>query len=415
MKAATFLFVHRNAPAQFLHLIRHLSAAGHQVWFASQTVSQVLPPQVRTISLPESEGKDHASVKRFEQALHDKFLKQQRKGLHPDWILLHSGWGLGLSLKMVFPLARLLAYAEWWFQPDSEDVRFDPRNPEVSFRPSILLAQLQRNRSFAVELLDADLVVSPTAWQREQLPPLLRQACQVIHEGCDTAFFCPSPAPGPPPIDLAPTLAGLPEPGTTLITYATRGMDPYRGFPEWARAMVRLLQQRPDIHVAIAGRDRIVYAPVRRDRRYGEEARALMVEAGVAERVHFLDYLPLPAYRWLLRRSDLHTYFTRPYVLSWSLLDAMACGCAIVASDVAPVREVIRHGRQGWLLDHCADDLHHRILEALEAPGWPERRAAARRRIVRHYGIEQALRTYDRHLFSTSPSEHAKPRDRPGR
>ena len=107
-----------------------------------------------------------------------------------------------------------------------------------------------------------------------------------------------------------------------------------------------------------------------------------------------LDYLPLDAYRWLLRRSTLHTYFTRPYVLSWSLLHAMACGCAIVASDVAPVREVIRDRRHGLLVDHLAADLDRQVLRALEEPGWTLRKAAARRRVQRRYGLENALKAY---------------------
>lgn len=364
------------------------------MWFASQTISSQLPPGVRSLSLPEKKGKDKANQKKFEISLYDKWISWKSKGLNPDWIILHCGWGLGLSLKSVFPNARLLAYVEWWFNFDSEDMNFDPGNPDIHFPPSSRLAQIARNRIYATECLDADVMVSPTHWQKQQLPSRLQQSCHVIHEGCDIDYFTPSWKKEAAPVDLAPTLKAIPEPGTPLLTYATRGMDPYRGFPEWARATALLLQQRQDVHVAVAGRDQVVYAPVQRTRRYGEEARALMTEAGVADRVHFLDYLPLQAYRWLLRRSSLHTYFTRPYVLSWSLLQAMACGCSILASDVAPVREVIRDGRHGLLVDHCADDLHGHMLRALEAPDWTARKAAARRRVERHYGLDQAVKAY---------------------
>lgn len=401
MKRQQFLFVHRNAPAQFTHLLGWLLDQGHDVRFASQTVSAVLPDGVARLELPEPASKSKADLKQFEQQLFDKLERQKRKGLDPDWILLHTGWGLGLSLRALFPRARLLAYAEWWFNFDSDDVLFDPDNHDVAFPTARRLAMLARDRAFAFELATADVIVAPTAWQRQQLPPLLRQHCEVIHDGCDVAYFAPGAARREdPPLHLTPALAALPPPDTTLITYATRGMDPYRGFPEWGRAITRLLQARPDVHVAIAGRDRTVYAPGQRDRRYGQEALELMAAAGVAARVHFLDYLPFAAYRWLLLRSDLHTYFTRPYVLSWSLLQAMACGCAIVASDVAPVREVIGHGRHGWLVDHRAPDLHDQLLAALEAPGWPERRAAARRRAERHYGLDQAFSAYDQLLFA---------------
>lgn len=399
MKSLQFLFVHRNAPAQFSHLLPWLIGAGHAAWFASQTVSEQLPSGVKRIALPEASGKSRADLRHFEQVLFAKFSNQRRKGLDPDWIIIHTGWGLGLALRALFPRARLLAYAEWWFNYDSEDIHFDPHNQDVRFSESRRLAMLARNRNFAFELTTADVIVSPTAWQRQQLPPLLRQNCQVIHDGCDLTYFTPEAAGSPPPLQLAPALAALPPPGTTLITYATRGMDPYRGFPEWARAITRVLMARPEVHVAIAGRDRVVYALGQKERRYGQEALARMREAGVASRVHFLDHLPFEAYRWLLLRTDLHTYFTRPYVLSWSLLQAMACGCAILASDVAPVREVMRHGRHGLLLDHRAPDLHLGMLAALDAPGWTDRRAAARRRAERLYGVGRSLAAYNSIFF----------------
>jgi hypothetical protein len=121
--------------------------------------------------------------------------------------------------------------------------------------------------------------------------------------------------------------------------------------------------------------------------------------AGVANRVHMVGYLSMEDYRCLLRRSTLHTYFTRPYVLSWSLLQAMACGCAIVASDVAPVRELIRHGCHGLLVDHSSPDLPSRLASALSAPGWEERRLAARRRIQRNFTVSQSLNSYNNLLF----------------
>lgn len=394
-----FLVVHHNAPGQFHHLIEYLSALGHQVVFASQTQSRDLPAGVRTIRLPSKQKKtrgDSRGRMEFELALYEKFARKKAHGLNPDWIILHTGWGLGLALRGMFPTARILGYAEWWFGMDMADFRFDPHNPDVQFPEELRLAMVERNRRFACELLMADQLVAPTHWQRQQLPPRLRETCAVIHEGIDTHFFSPEQRCSTE--EWPPELAVLPDPATPLITYATRGMDPYRGFPEAVRALAKLLKRHPSIHVAIAGEDRVVYAPAQRKRQYGQEAKARFAEAGVASRVHFLGHLPLPVYRQLLLRSNLHLYFSRPYVLSWSLLEAMACGCSIVASNVEPVREVIRDGVHARLVDHTAADLVEHIERALRDPAAMLRRQAARRRICRHFEKSQSLKAYA-HLF----------------
>lgn len=314
------------------------------------------------------------------------------QGLDPDWIILHTGWGLGLGLRNIFPDARILGYAEWWFEMGMADFRFDPRNPDVQFPKARQLQMVARNNRFACELLTADRIVAPTAWQRQQLPPLLRNTCSVIHEGIDTTFFSPEQRSSPQA--LPAELASLPGPESPLITYATRGMDPYRGFPEACRALAQVLRRQPQVHAAIAGRDRVVYAPGQKNRLYGEEARTLFAKNGVADRVHFLGFLSLETYRQLLLRSTLHLYFSRPFVLSWSLLEAMACGCSIVASDVEPVREVIRDRVHGRLVDHTAPDLATQIEQALNEPSSEQWRQAARRRICRHFGREQSLQAY---------------------
>lgn len=407
-----FLVVHHNAPGQFRHLIEHLLALGHKLVFASQTQSRELPRGAKAFRLPtkkkKTRGNAHGRTD-FELALYEKFARKRAHGLNPDWIIIHTGWGLGLSLKGIFPTARILGYAEWWFEMGMADFRFDPQNPDVQFPDKLRLAMVERNRRFACELLMADQLVAPTQWQRQQLPPRLRDACAVIHEGIDTHFFSPEQR---SPTEKCPAeLAGLPDPPIPLITYATRGMDPYRGFPEAVRALSKLLKRHPHIHVAIAGEDRVVYAPAQRKRRYGEEAKARFAEAGVASRVHFLGHLPLPVYRQLLLRSDLHLYFSRPYVLSWSLLEAMASGCSILASNVEPVREVIRDGVHGRLVDHTDPDLVEQIEQALYDPAALARRQAARRRICRHFEKAQSLKAYDRLFWPEASSSQLRSSD----
>jgi glycosyltransferase involved in cell wall biosynthesis len=71
----------------------------------------------------------------------------------------------------------------------------------------------------------------------------------------------------------------------------------------------------------------------------------------------------------ILSVSDVHIYLTMPFVLSWSLMDALACGCTIVASDTAPVREMIQHERTGLLADFTdVEGLARLALQVLDAP-----------------------------------------------
>jgi glycosyltransferase involved in cell wall biosynthesis len=56
-------------------------------------------------------------------------------------------------------------------------------------------------------------------------------------------------------------------------------------------------------------------------------------------RVHFTGALPYRHYLGVLNVSKLHTYWTTPFVLSWSFLEAAANGVPMLASDTAPVRE----------------------------------------------------------------------------
>lgn len=394
----SFLFIHHNSPAQFGRLAAHLSSTGNNVTFASQIQSKPLEDQINTLRLPTRDNKKKTSRSEFEWALFEKFRRRREKGLNPDWIILHTGWGLGLSLRGLFPKARIIGYAEWWFSMGMRDFLYDPDNRDIKYTEPRQLRMLERNRKFAYEMLMADQVVCPTVWQKRQLPPALARNCMVIHEGIDTCYFSPEQRMSASEMPLE--LIGLPKTPTPLITYATRGMDPYRGFPEACRALAKLLRRDKRIHVAIAGEDRVVYAPWQGGRQYGEESKQLFQAEGVGERVHYLGHLPLPAYRQLLLRSDLHLYFTRPFVLSWSLLEAMACGCSIVASDTEPVREVMKDGVHGLLVDHTSENLDKYIEHALFQKEAATRREAARQEVCLRYDQRSSLSAYTR-LFTS--------------
>jgi glycosyltransferase involved in cell wall biosynthesis len=95
----------------------------------------------------------------------------------------------------------------------------------------------------------------------------------------------------------------------------------------------------------------------------------------------------------VLRASSAHVYLTRPFVLSWSMLEAMSTGCLIVASNTPPVTEVVHDGVNGILVDFFSpQDIVEKIENALDDPGWVEMlRINARKTILEKYSLADLL------------------------
>jgi glycosyltransferase involved in cell wall biosynthesis len=178
-----------------------------------------------------------------------------------------------------------------------------------------------------------------------------------------------------------------------IVTYATRGMEPYRGFPQFIEAAHLLLKERPNAHVVIAGDDRVAYG---KQAPGGKTYKQLLLEKFPMdpERTHFVGSLPYGEYVKLLQCTSAHVYLTRPFVLSWSMLEAMACGALVVASDTAPVREVITNGINGVLVDFFKpDQLAAMLARALEKPrDFDQIREKARATVVAQYDLPSCLR-----------------------
>ncbi len=343
------LFLHRFFPAQYRHVAAALAAdpANEVQFVAAEREPEPVDSRV-LLSLYTPSRAAHRTTHHYLQFAENAVLhgqaafRQMRQladgGFRPDVICAHAGFGPGMFAADAFPGVPILAYAEWFYRARDSDADFLPGSA-VSDDDACRLRL--RNAGILVELAAATRIVCPTRFQRDQFPPGIRERIEVLHDGVDTDYFAPGPA-GP-----VPGLA-IPE-GAPLVTYATRGLDPYRGFPEFLRAAAILLQRHPRLQVAVAGEDKVFYgaaAPV------GETWRSQMLKElpGLDRgRVHFLGPLSLADYRGLLRRATAHVYLTVPFVLSWSLIEAMATGAAIVASDTAPVREVMRDGREGLL------------------------------------------------------------------
>ncbi len=387
------LFLHNNFPAQFRHMARALAAhPGNQVVFGSQPREGEIPG-VRRITFepartPRQEvhhyNRTQESAILMGQAAFRAAVELRREGFEPDLIFGHSGWGSTLFMREAFPRARLLCYFEWYYRAHGSDVDF--LNPqEVTDDDACRLRA--RNVPILMDLANCDWGINPTKFQQAQFPAIFRDKLTVLHDGIDTEFFKPAAATrlDLPSVDLSQA--------SEIVTYATRGMEPYRGFPQFMRAADILLKRRPGLHIVVAGADRVAYGrKLPEGQSWRSRMRTELPDMDLS-RVHFTGLLPYPDYLRLLRASSAHVYLTVPFCLSWSLIEAMAAGCALVASDTAPVREVAEDGVNAVLTDFFDHQLlAQRVAEVLDRPSaFAAMRARARATAEERYSLARLL------------------------
>lgn len=345
-----FLFVHQNCPGQYLHAVRYLAGRGHQVVFVTQQFGRALPGLRKIAYVPASPQRPSAYLSETANAVcnglavADCCASLKKEGFRPDIVVGHNGWGEILYIKDVWPDVPLLGYFEFFYRASGSDVGFDPEFP-----PTDDWAMYLRTRN-AVNLLGldaADWGQTPTQWQRDQYPRCHWSRLSVIHEGVDSQAVRPEPT--------AQVWLGngvLLSRASEVITYTARNLEPYRGFHILMRSLPAILRRRPDAHVAIVGGDGVSYG--RRPARARNWRRQLLDELDGQldlKRVHFLGHLSYRQYLAVLQLSTAHIYLTYPFVLSWSLIEALSAGCVVVGSQTPPVEEVITDGENGYLVD----------------------------------------------------------------
>ncbi|OYY25794.1 MAG: glycosyl transferase, partial [Azorhizobium sp. 35-67-15] len=261
---------------------------------------------------------------------------------------------------------------------------FDPDDPVTNDDRQRLRL---RNSAQLLTLEAMDGGISPTRWQKARYPaPFLGRIAQ-CHDGVDTQVFQPDSQARlrlPDGRELAP--------GDPVVTYAARDLEPYRGFPQFIRAAARVARARPDALFVVAGGDGVSYGRPPADGRTWRET--AMAQSGLdPARVVFLGSVPHATLRRLFQVSAAHVYLTYPFVLSWSVLEAMACGALVIGSATAPVEEVIADGISGLLVPFFDEEaLAARIGEALDdAAQYAPLRARARRTVVERYDLQRCL------------------------
>ena len=390
------LINHCSYPSQFRRLAPALAAEGHELVFLHRHQEWHAPEprgfRLCRYQVPRAgeEPATHPYLRRFEdavtegQAAYRAARQLADEGFHPDLILSHAGFGGGMYLGDAFPSAHRISLFEWYYNSFGSDVDFLQQGRVEADRQLRLRTW---NAQLLLELADCDAAVVPTAWQQRQFPERWRNQLSLIHEGVDVEALrrLRKQRPQAPP--------WLPQgDGVEVVSYVSRGFEAYRGFPQAMLALSELQKRRPGVQVLIAGSDAVCYGAKREDGR--SWANWAKEESGlVPDRTHWLGALQTSDYHTLLAYTQAHLYLTVPFVLSWSLLEAMAAGCPIVGSATAPVEEVIDHGQQGLLADFWEPAQIAEALERLLAD--PDRATClgkAARKTARGYSAEKGLK-----------------------
>lgn len=395
------LFIHQNFPGQFKFLAPALVGRGHRV--AALTTARrdrTLPAQWRGIELHAYEVSRgnapgvHPWVADLEtktlrgEACLQAAIRMRADGFRPDVVIAHPGWGESLFIKDVWPDARLGIYSEFYYLEEGSDANFDPEFAQTDERERCRLRLKNLNNLLHFEVADAGL--SPTRWQASVFPERFRSRITVAHDGIDTRTLVPDPQVRMV-LNNRIVLARTDE----LITFVNRNLEPYRGFHVFMRALPDLLQRRPRARVIIVGGDDVSYGARPAQGKSWRHVLRQEVSDRISQedwrRVHFLGRVPYGTFVKLLQLSTVHVYLTYPFVLSWSLLEAMSIGCAVVASDTAPVREVMAHGETGRLVNFFdRPALVDEVCELLDNQPVRQSLGAAARAFVRqHYDLHE--------------------------
>jgi glycosyltransferase involved in cell wall biosynthesis len=332
------------------------------------------------------------------QAVARVLLEMKKKGFTPDAVLAHPGWGESLFVKDVFPDARLVHYCEWYYNAEGADLGFDPEFP-LTFDDRARIRTW--NALHALNLTQCDAAVTPTHWQKSRHPEIFHPKITVQHEGIDTEHL------GPDPNAVIKTPNGtVLKAGDPVVTYVARNLEPYRGFHIFMRALEKLQQQHKTVHALIVGGDEVSYGKRPKDARHWREKMLREVELDPT-RTHFMGKLPRAQYIKVLQVSAAHVYLTYPFVLSWSLLEAMACGALVVASDTAPVRDVVRDGEGATLVPFFDPPaIANRVSGALTSADQRPNIAGKARRLTARYSFASALREHSKLIVGTTSIPH---------
>ena len=385
------LFVHQNFPGQYKHLAPALKERGHHVVALGIGDRKMLGVEYFHYR-PKRGTSDttHPWVTDFEakviraEACANACNELKRRGFTPDIICVHPGWGEALLLREVWPKAQQLHFVEFFYGSIGRDVGFDPEFPTQEFAGNCRLRI--KNTNNLLNLFDMDRGISPTHWQRSTVPPEFREKIDVIHDGVDTDQLKP---------DKTAVLESVNDRGETIkltpkdrvITFVNRNLEPSRGYHQFIRALPLIQQLDPQAQVVIIGGEGVSYGAAPEigtwKQRYLDELKGQLD----LSRIHFLGKVPYSVFISAMQVSSAHVYLTYPFVLSWSMLEAMSLGAPVIGSKTPPVEEVIEDGINGRLVDFFNPEAIARTTVEIAQSDNQSIRRSGRQTIVERYDL----------------------------
>jgi glycosyltransferase involved in cell wall biosynthesis len=388
------LFVHNNFPGQFVHLAKALAKHATVAAIASapggprpddiELLTYHVPDRDLSAAHPFAR-RFEAECRRAEQVIYAAGALKS-SGFLPDITIVHPGWGESLPIRDLFPNTKLIVYCEYFYKSAGADVAFDPEFPQGGI-DSLVKVRLF-NAANLLAMVQADKLFCPTLWQWQLFPPPFKDRIDVLHEGIDAETAKPDPS-----AEVTVRSRRLTA-RDEVVTFVARDLEPYRGYHVFMRALPAVLRSRPKAQVLIVGGNRVSYGA---DPPAGQTWKDIFLREIAAdldlERVHFTGTLPHDDFLRVLQISSCHVYFTYPFILSWSMLEAMSAGCLVIGSDTGPVSEVIQHQVNGLLTPFLRPEaLAECIVRCLATPErFRHLRQAARRTVLDRYDLRHCL------------------------
>lgn len=394
MNSRRILFLHPNYPGQFKTLAIALGIKKNiDAKFLCMTNYGTRIKGINCIKIKGKHGQsameklnlnEIEKMKFRAEAYRLSFTALKNNGWDPDIVIGHTGWGCGVHVKDIWKTSLFIGYSEWWFSLNSSLSKSAAHDPYMAINKDSRIKSLQRNQYIALELCNSDKIVTPTKWQKDLLPKVLKENCLTINDGVDIGYF---------------TTTVVEPSKTPLITYGTRGMEPMRCFRQFIQAIPHIIEKIPNAQIEIAGEDRICYGglPPSSSQSWGEWAKEYLKNARVDNNITWRGRMDYSIYREWLQRSWCHVYLSQPFVASWSLLEAITTGIPIVANRIPAIEEFCTNVNGICLIENTSTKqiLNGVMTTVMNSIGRPYCLRHERTQTIQSLSVEKAMRRWN--------------------